>query len=68
MYSPIFSRLVPGRDLDLVEFLCMKGHIRYCRSSVLGVNLITRDLHAEDGMDSFYSNATILFWVQVYNI
>jgi hypothetical protein len=55
MYSPIFPRLVPVRDSDLIEFLCMKGHIRYCSwSSVLGVNLDTRDLHAEDGMDSFY--------------
>jgi hypothetical protein len=55
MYSPISPRLIPVRDLDLIEFLCMKGHIRYCSwPSVLGVNLDTRDLHAEDGMDSFY--------------
>jgi hypothetical protein len=69
MYSPIFPRLVPERDFDLVGFLCMKGHIRYCSwSYVLGVNIDTRDLHVEDGMDSFYSSATTLFWVQGYNI
>jgi len=69
MYSPIFPRRVPERDLDLIEFLCMKGHIRYCSwSPVVGVNLDTRDLHADDGMDSSYSSVTILFWVQVYNI